>query len=151
MLVVLGMAFTVVLTGGGAKDDAGETPTGDAAVESPSDTGDADTGGEPSGTLKVGITEASGNFNPLYYSSAYDGYVVNLVFQGLARTNFDGDEYEGVVAKDWTISDDLKSITFELRDDIVFSDGEPLTASDVVFTYKALADPSYDGSYGSTV
>ncbi|HZK01048.1 MAG TPA: ABC transporter substrate-binding protein [Tissierellaceae bacterium] len=151
MLLVLVMAFTVVLTGCGAKDDAGETPTGDAPVESPSDTGDADTGGEPSGTLKVGITEASGNFNPLYYSSAYDGYVVNLVFQGLARTNFDGDEYEGVVAKDWTISDDLKSITFELRDDIVFSDGEPLTASDVVFTYKALADPSYDGRYGSTV
>ena len=38
---------------------------------------------EPSGTLIVGITEASGNFNPAYYSSAYDGYVVDLVFEGL--------------------------------------------------------------------
>lgn len=149
MLLVLVMAFTVVLTGCGSKDDE---PSGDAdaPVETPEDN-DEDAGAEPSGTLKVGITEASGNFNPLYYSSAYDGYVVDLVFQGLAQTNFDGDEYEGVVAKDWDISDDLKSITFNLRDDIVFSDGEPLTSKDIVFTYKALADPSYDGRYGSVV
>jgi peptide/nickel transport system substrate-binding protein len=33
--------------------------------------------------LIVGITEASGNFNPLYYSSAYDGYVVDMVSKHL--------------------------------------------------------------------
>ena len=38
-----------------------------------------------------------------------------------------------------------------MREDIVFSDGEPLTADDVVFTYTALADPSYTGRYGSLV
>lgn len=105
---------------------------------------------EPSGTLVVGIHEASGLFNPFYYSSAYDGYVVDLVFQPLIDLNFDG-EYEGIVAKDWSFSDDGKSITFNLRDDIVFSDGEPLTAHDVVFTYTVLADPSYSGRYGSYV
>jgi peptide/nickel transport system substrate-binding protein len=108
------------------------------------------TGEEPSGTLIVGITEASGNFNPLYYSSAYDGYVVDMVFQTLADRNFEG-EYEPSVAESWEYSEDGKSIIFHLRDDIVFSDGEPLTAEDVVFTYLVLADPSYAGRYGSAV
>ncbi len=105
---------------------------------------------EPSGTLVVGITEASGNFNPLYYSSAYDGYVVDMVFEGLIKRNFDG-EYEGNVADSWEYSEDGKSITFHLKKDKVFSDGQPLTAKDVVFSYLILADPSYTGRYSSAV
>ena len=34
---------------------------------------------------------------------------------------------------------------FTLRDDVKFSDGEPLTADDVIFTYYVYCDPSYDG------
>ncbi len=105
---------------------------------------------ESSGTLVVGITEASGNFNPLYYTSAYDEYVVDMVFQGLIQRNFEG-EYEGNLAENWTYSQDRKSITFNIKKNIVFSDGKPLTANDVVFTYQVLADPSYTGGYSSTV
>lgn len=105
---------------------------------------------EPSGTLIAGITEASGNFNPLYYSSAYDGHVVDLVFEQLIARNFEGD-FEGVVADSWEFSEDGKSITFKMKKDRVFSDGTPLTAHDVVFTYMVLADPSYTGRYGSAV
>lgn len=107
---------------------------------------------EIGGTLIVGITEASGNFNPLYYSSAYDGYVVDLVFEGLIERNWDGEFVEGdAIAKSWEFSNDDKTITFKMKDDIVFSDGEPMTAHDVVFTYQVLADPSYTGRYGATV
>lgn len=105
---------------------------------------------EIGGTLVAGIFEMSGNFNPLYYSSAYDAVVVDMVFQSLIQRNFEG-EYEGVVAKDWEFSEDGKSITFHMRDDIVFSDGEPLTAEDVEFTYLVMADPSYTGRYSSAV
>ncbi len=35
---------------------------------------------------------------------------------------------------------------FKLREDIVFSDGEPLTADDVIFSMYVLSDPAYDGS-----
>lgn len=34
---------------------------------------------------------------------------------------------------------------FTLRDDVKFSDGEPLTADDLIFTYYVYCDPSYDG------
>lgn len=105
---------------------------------------------EPSGTLIVGIEEASGNFNPLYYSSAYDGFTVDMLFQGLIKLDENG-EFVPSVAESWEFSDDELSITFKMREDIVFSDGEPLTADDVVFTYTVLADPSYTGRYGSYV
>ena len=118
---------------------------------------DGDTGGETTrvareigGTLTVGIVEASGNFNPVYYSSAYDGYVVDLVFEGLIDLNFDG-EYEGIVAESWEYSNEGKTITFKLKQDRVFSDNTPLTAHDIEFTYYVLADPSYTGRYGSVV
>lgn len=127
-------------------------------VSNPEVGGDNENADEPTeetsdkygGTLVVGATEMSGNFNPLYYTSAYDGFTVDLVFQKLVKLGFDGD-YEGVVAKDWKFSEDGKSITFNLRDDIVFSDGEPLTAEDVEFSFLVLADPSYTGRYGSYV
>ena len=108
--------------------------------------------GKYSGTLVVGITEASGNFNPLYYSSAYDGYVVDLVFDSLILRNFAGEYEMGVgAAESWAYSDNNKTITFKLKKNLVFSDGKPVTANDVVFTYQVLADPSYTGRYGSAV
>ena len=133
---------------------AGCSPKETAVTETTAPASEATTAApvveEPSGLLTVGITEASGNFNPLYYSSAYDGYVVDMVFQGLIARNFAG-EYEGEIAESWEYSADSKSITFKMRNDVVFSDGQPLTAHDVVFTYQVLADPSYTGRYSSTV
>lgn len=150
LLLALTLVMSVVFTACSPKETPSETPGETPGTETPGETPE-EPSDEPFGTLKVGITEASGNFNPAYYSSSYDGYVVDLVFEGLATLNFDGDEYVPVVAKDWEISPDGKVITFNLREDIVFSDGEPLTASDVVWTYKLLSDPSYTGRYGSVV
>ena len=148
LLLALVMVASAFLAGCSPKEEvAAETTTaaaGEATTEAPAVVE------EPTGLLTVGITEASGNFNPLYYSSAYDGYVVDMVFQGLISRNFEG-EYEGEVAESWEYSEDGKSITFKMREDVVFSDGQPLTAHDVVFTYQVMADPSYTGRYGSYV
>ena len=148
LLLCLVMVASAFLAGCSPKEDSTVTETTAAGESTTATAGEATT--EPSGTLIVGITEASGNFNPLYYSSSYDGYVVNMVFEGLVSRNIDG-EYEGTVAESWEYSEDGKSITFHLKKDQVFSDGQPLTAQDVVFTYLVLADPSYTGRYSSAV
>lgn len=153
-LLILTLVVSTFLVGCTTKDDPVDTGTENGEVtdtEEPEESEEPEeTTEEPSGTLVVGITEASGNFNPLYYSSAYDAYVVDLVFQTLIWRDFDG-EYVGNVAESWDYSNDDKTITFKMREDVVFSDGEPLTAEDVVFTYQVLADPSYTGRYGSAV
>lgn len=153
-LLILALMLSVFAACAPADDD---TSTNDTETPDTTDPGAEDEGeddeavsDEPSGTLIVGIEEASGNFNPLYYSSAYDGFTVDMIFQGLITLDKDG-EYVPDVAESWEFSEDELSITFKMREDIVFSDGEPLTADDVVFTYTVLADPSYTGRYGSLV
>jgi len=102
------------------------------------------------GTLVAGITEASGNFNPGYYSSAYDATIIDMIFDSLITMDVNGD-YQPSAAESWEFSDDAKEITFKLKKDMTFSDGEKVTADDVVFTYQFLSDKSYTGRYGSVV
>ncbi|NLW41047.1 MAG: peptide ABC transporter [Tissierellia bacterium] len=122
-------------------EEPAETETAEETVANPAaQRADADN------TIVIGMTEAKGEFMPIYYSTAYDGYVVGYMFDALF-SNDEAGNYIPHVAKEWEISEDNLTITFYLRDDVKFQDGEPLTAHDVEFTYLAIADPNYDGRY----
>ncbi|HHY80340.1 MAG TPA: ABC transporter substrate-binding protein [Thermoanaerobacter sp.] len=95
-------------------------------------------------TLIIGLHEPKGVFNPLYAETSYDVYVNSAMFNMLLEVDFDG-TYIPSLAKSWDIDKDNNTITFHLRDDVKFSDGTPLTAKDVEFSYYVLADPTYDG------
>lgn len=45
------------------------------------------------------------------------------------------------LARSWTISPDGLSVTFQLRDDVRWSDGQPTTADDVLYTWQVQTDP----------
>ncbi|MGC9505263.1 ABC transporter substrate-binding protein [Baaleninema sp.] len=62
--------------------------------------------------------------------------VFTYTYEGLVGTNGVTTEIEPALAESWTISDDTLSIVFTLRENLRWSDGEPLTADDVVFTYN---------------
>ena len=51
-------------------------------------------------------------------------------------------------AKSYTVSDDLCVYTFTLRDDIYWSDGQPVTANDFVYSWRRLVDPATASDYG---
>ena len=72
---------------------------------------------------------------PLVSTDAYAANVQSYVLESLITRNPDTLEWEGLIAKDWKVSDDGLVISFQLRDDVNFSDGQPLTAEDVVFTF----------------
>ncbi|CAG7856908.1 Oligopeptide-binding protein AppA [biofilm metagenome] len=72
---------------------------------------------------------------PLISTDAYAASIQGYVLESLLTRNPDTLAWEGLIAKSWQISDDGLVITFQLRDDVKFSDGEPLTAEDVVFTF----------------
>ena len=63
-------------------------------------------------------------------------HVFLFTAEGLTTLNGVTGEIEPALAQDWEISDDKKHIFFTLREGLKWSDGEPLTADDVVFTYK---------------
>ncbi|NMM62893.1 peptide ABC transporter [Clostridium sp. P21] len=96
-------------------------------------------------TLIVGSNDApKGNMNALTAQSLYDQYAYELVFDTLISNDEQGNPVP-TVAEKWEISSDGTKYTFHLKKDVKFSDGTPLTAEDVAFTYTALCDPNYDG------
>jgi peptide/nickel transport system substrate-binding protein len=82
-----------------------------------------------------------GRLTPLVSSDVYQTWIEFLVLESLAQRNPDTLEFEPKLAESWDISEDGLEMTFYLRDGIRFSDGEPLTAEDVVFTFDWIANP----------
>lgn len=72
---------------------------------------------------------------PFIATDAYASGIQSYVQESLITRNPDTLEWEGLIAKSWKVSDDGLVISFQLRDDVTFSDGVPLTAEDVVFTF----------------
>jgi peptide/nickel transport system substrate-binding protein len=54
-----------------------------------------------------------------------------------------GTGFEPGLARDWAWSDDLLELVLVLRDDVLWHDGERVTAADVVWTIRTAADPDY--------
>ena len=59
-----------------------------------------------------------------------------FTFRGLTTQEGTTGDIRPDLAESWEISADKRRITFTLRRDLRWSDGEPLTAADVVFTYR---------------
>jgi peptide/nickel transport system substrate-binding protein len=79
---------------------------------------------------------------PLVSSDAYAAAVQSYVQESLLTRDPDSLEWEGMIARDWHVSDDGLTFTFQLRKDVKFSDGEPLTAADVAFTFQFIQTPA---------
>lgn len=60
----------------------------------------------------------------------------SLMYEGLIAQNQITAELEPALAESWTVSEDKRRITFTLRPGLKWSDGEPLDADDVVFTFN---------------
>jgi ABC-type transport system substrate-binding protein/transcriptional regulator with XRE-family HTH domain/tetratricopeptide (TPR) repeat protein len=67
--------------------------------------------------------------------------VVTQLFSGLV-THGEDDEVLPDVAERWTVTDGGRRYTFHLRDDVVWTDGTPVTAHDFAFTYRRALDPA---------
>ncbi|WP_376743032.1 ABC transporter substrate-binding protein [Ensifer canadensis] len=78
------------------------------------------------------------NFNPFNQTSARQS-TLDFIYEPLVVFNrFDDDKPVFRLAESFKLADDLKSIEFKLRPNLKWSDGKPLTAADVKFTYDYL-------------
>ncbi len=96
--------------------------------------------------IVIGIPADVQTFNPLFAYSVDEGSITELLYLSLVDFKWnaeagDLDAYP-MIAKSWEWSDDSSSVTFYLRDDVKWSDGEPLTAEDVVFSLDLYSDPA---------
>ena len=106
--------------------------------------------------LTMGISTPDGVFNPFFSTSAYDSSIVGMTQISMLGSDEEGHitygDDEPVVVKDYkttTYTSGGKEYTdyeFILKNNIKFSDGEPLTIKDVLFNLYFYLDPVYTGS-----
>lgn len=85
----------------------------------------------PGGTLTVDNVDNPKTFNPITQSEASSSAATSLTNAALID-----ETGAATVAESVTVSPDQTQVTAELREGLAFSDGEPLTAADVVFTLQ---------------
>ena len=115
--------------------------------------------------LVVAYAQFSEKFSPFFGETAYDNDVAAMTQISLMTTDrmggivynaiegetipYNGKDYVYKGAADLKVeydeAADVTTYTAKLREDLKFSDGEPVTADDVIFTYYAYIDPSYTG------
>ncbi len=91
------------------------------------------------GELTEGTTGTPRFINPLFAMSNADKDLTQLIYSGLLRVGENG-TFKNDLAKKYTISKDGLVYTFTLKDNLVWQDGEPITADDVVFTIQKTQD-----------
>ncbi|MFD6949411.1 ABC transporter substrate-binding protein [Nocardiopsis sp. TSRI0078] len=98
----------------------------------------ADEGGQD--TLTVAISQQVDSFNPFTAQLAVTTNILRHVYDSLTTTNPETNEPAPALAESWETSEDGLTWTFRLRDDVTFSDGEPLTADDVAWTFTTMME-----------
>jgi peptide/nickel transport system substrate-binding protein len=76
------------------------------------------------------------SLTPFISEDAYSSEVQGFIQESLLIRNPETLEWEGLLARDWSVSEDGLTFVFKLRDGVTFSDGTPLTAEDVAFTFS---------------
>ncbi len=96
---------------------------------------------DPNGILKLNLGAEPTVLNPILYTDAASGGVVDLIFNGLFKVN---NQLELIpdLATAYTLGDDGKTYTFFLKKNVLWQDGKPFTAEDVAFTMSKILDPA---------
>ena len=81
-------------------------------------------------------------FNPLLVADDASETVRYLTGGVLIRLNRMTQQLEPELATSWKVSDNGKTISFKLRDNLRFSDGTAFSADDVAYTIQQLMDPA---------
>lgn len=94
----------------------------------------------PGGIYNEGMVGTYSNANPLYATGAVDTAASHLIFAGLMKYNDQG-ELIGDLAERYSVDTTGRRYTVKLKPGLTWQDGKPLTADDVVFTYRTIQNP----------
>ena len=134
LLLALCMLFTMALTGCGQETtaDPGDQTQDDTTTP---DTGDTEQTGEKRTDLHLSMAEVPSVLDPHYANMIVEQDIIAQIYEPLIFIEDDGTE-RPMLATDYTVSEDGLVYTFNLRQGVLFHNGEELKASDVVFTIE---------------
>jgi len=83
-------------------------------------------------------------------STISEAHILRDLYEGLVVQDPKAEIIPGV-AESWTVSDDQLVYTFKLRPDAVWSNGDPVTAEDFVFSLRRIQDPETAAQYANVL
>ena len=90
------------------------------------------------GKLVMDVVSDPKTFNPALATETTSTQILGYLFRGLTRESPVTGEIKPDLAKDWAISDGGRTVVFHLQDGLQWSDGVPLDARDVTFTFRRI-------------
>jgi peptide/nickel transport system substrate-binding protein len=141
----LAAAAAIALTLTACSSAASSSPSAPAAPAGSSAPSSAASGG----TYNIGLITPTGGINPLTTAQSATQFTVGLASAQLVIENTSG-TIEPQLAQSWTQSANKLSWTFTLRPGLKFSNGQPLTAKDVVSTFDSILSPSSESPAASS-
>ncbi|MGY3748946.1 ABC transporter substrate-binding protein [Vagococcus acidifermentans] len=125
-LVSVAALFLLAACGSGGGDSGGKDGKKDAS------------GG---GELKIALSSSIASLDPISYTAVYESNIMRSVFNTLVSYDKDMQEIVPELAESWTISKDMQTYTFKLREDVHFhkgkyQDGRKMVADDVKYSLE---------------
>jgi len=106
--------------------------------------------GTKGGRIILPLLSDPKTFNNIVADETSTTDITERLFTPIVRRNQFTLEWEPALAESWEISDDQRTITYSLREDLKWSDGEPLTARDFVEAVNEIYYNEAIGGAGST-
>lgn len=135
MLVVAMSASVLTACGTKTNDDSKGTPNKSAYP-----------GTTEENAITVNITSEPPQLFSVTTTDTTSFSVIRHVLENMVELDENDNVIPGV-AKEWKVSDDGLVYTFDLRDDMKWTNGEKVTANDFVFAWKSLLTPSFASDY----
>lgn len=98
--------------------------------------------------LRTNNSSEPGSLDPPLAQGTHESWILENCFEGLMTFDENGNLVEGM-AESYEVSEDGLTYTFKLRDDITWSNGDPVTAHDFEYAWKRALDPETAANYAS--
>lgn len=142
-LAALFIILLLALTGCFGGDDSS---SGTTEKTSGSKKGEETKGNKGTKVLHLNNTEEPGSLHPGLAQGTHDSWVLEHAFEGLTKKTPEDEIVDGMAEK-WELADDGVTWTFHLKDDIKWSNGDPVTAEDFEFAWKYALSPEAAADY----
>ncbi|MDO5713753.1 MAG: peptide ABC transporter substrate-binding protein [Tissierellia bacterium] len=142
--ITLLLAMVIFLTacgGGGNNAPANNANNGNGGNEAT----ESAEGGEGK-ILRTNNHSEPGSLDPALARGTHESWILQHIFEGLMKYN-EKNEVVPAMAEKVDVSDDGITYTFHLRDDVKWSNGDPVTAEDFEFAWKRVLDPELGSEY----
>ncbi|MFT6286949.1 MAG: oligopeptide transport system substrate-binding protein [Alcanivorax sp.] len=103
--------------------------------------------GNQAGILHYGNGTEPQGLDPHVVTGVPENHLIRALFEGLAVKNPHTLEPEPGVAERWEFSEDGRVLTFYIRDNALWSNGESITAEDYVWSWERALDPAMGNLY----